>query len=346
MWKTPSRVIARMTTTGPVPTVYNHPAQVSRRKTLLSQTSTPEREPEPTHSQPPSHRPAGQALGHRSKEQKAARQATPSFLESWTPSGVRTRGCWQAISIARGVLSVFRKVRAVCHEKSLQDMFHVDPAQLRCAPQHGHFRAPLLVCAALHPLQAQVLIINVPQIRQLSHQQRDRQAEIRLHCRCCCSIRDLCLELGAVVITGDSTKGSERELYPGGSDGQRRFSPLEVAFKLRVRLVAHLGVTPLWVPAMSATVTNGLKFLTSQLIHMLAVPPHVAAGNALGGENLPWQPSLFVTLRDPSIGLSVTFVATFQTGRPAVRPSRCVSQRLRPLTRSVLQSAWFFFAAF
>ena len=45
-------------------------------------------------------------------------------------------------------------------------------------------------------------------------------------------------KLGDVALTGDFNKGAVRELLSGGSDDQRRISPLEAAF----------GVTPLWGP--------------------------------------------------------------------------------------------------
>ena len=40
-------------------------------------------------------------------------------------------------------------------------------------------------------------------------------------------IRDVCFKRGAVVLTGDFNKSAERELLPGGSDSQRRISPLQ-----------------------------------------------------------------------------------------------------------------------
>ena len=61
-------------------------------------------------------------------------------------------------------------------------------------------------------------------------------------------IRDMCLELGAVVLTGDFNKGAERELPPGGSECERRVSPLEAAFSSVCVPWPTLGVTPLWGP--------------------------------------------------------------------------------------------------
>ena len=54
-------------------------------------------------------------------------------------------------------------------------------------------------------------------------------------------IRDLRLKLGAVVLTGDSNKGAERERPPGGSESQRRISPLEATFQLGACSLAHVG---------------------------------------------------------------------------------------------------------
>ena len=43
-------------------------------------------------------------------------------------------------------------------------------------------------------------------------------------------IRDLCMELFAVILTGDFKKGAERELASSATTDQRRISPLEFAF--------------------------------------------------------------------------------------------------------------------
>ena len=59
---------------------------------------------------------------------------------------------------------------------------------------------------------------------------------------------DLCLKLGAVVLTVDFNKGAERGLPPGGSESQRRISPLEAAFSSARDPWPTLGVTPLWSP--------------------------------------------------------------------------------------------------
>ena len=64
-------------------------------------------------------------------------------------------------------------------------------------------------------------------------------------------IRDLCLKLRAVVLTGDFNKAVEREAPSG--DGERRTSPLEAAF--RGLLLVSLGCG---VPAVSPTVIGGL----------------------------------------------------------------------------------------
>ena len=61
-------------------------------------------------------------------------------------------------------------------------------------------------------------------------------------------IRDLCATLGAVVLTGNFNKAAERELPTGGSDSQRRISPLEAALNHAHFLWPTSGVTPLWGP--------------------------------------------------------------------------------------------------
>ena len=57
-------------------------------------------------------------------------------------------------------------------------------------------------------------------------------------------IRDLCLKLGAVVLTGDFSKAVERETLSGDS-GDGRISPLEAAFRYACVLWPNSGVT-LW----------------------------------------------------------------------------------------------------
>ena len=47
-------------------------------------------------------------------------------------------------------------------------------------------------------------------------------------------IRDLCTKLGAVVLIGDFNKTAERELPAGGSEGQRRISPIDAVFGQRL----------------------------------------------------------------------------------------------------------------
>ena len=44
-------------------------------------------------------------------------------------------------------------------------------------------------------------------------------------------IRDLCMKLGAVSLTGETNKAVEREM-PSGDFGARRISPLEAAFSI------------------------------------------------------------------------------------------------------------------
>ena len=66
-------------------------------------------------------------------------------------------------------------------------------------------------------------------------------------------VRDLCLKLGEVVLTGAFKKGAARELPSGGSDDQHRISPLEAAFSFAAVPWPTSGVTLLWAPAASST---------------------------------------------------------------------------------------------
>ena len=60
-------------------------------------------------------------------------------------------------------------------------------------------------------------------------------------------IRDFCMQLGAVVLTGDCNKGAERKAHSGGS-GDRRISPFEAAFSSAFVPWPASGVPPLWGP--------------------------------------------------------------------------------------------------
>ena len=70
-------------------------------------------------------------------------------------------------------------------------------------------------------------------------------------------VRDLCLKLGAVVLTRDFIKGAERELLSRGADDQRPISPLDAAFSFAAVPWATSGVTPLWRPAARAKAISG-----------------------------------------------------------------------------------------
>ena len=56
-------------------------------------------------------------------------------------------------------------------------------------------------------------------------------------------IRDLCLEPGGEVLTGDFNKAVERET-PSGDFGERRISPLEAAFQTCQHSLAYFWRHP------------------------------------------------------------------------------------------------------
>ena len=58
-------------------------------------------------------------------------------------------------------------------------------------------------------------------------------------------IRDICMKLGAAILTGDFNKGAERELASSAPTDQRRISPLEAALSRANVLWPTSGVTPL-----------------------------------------------------------------------------------------------------
>ena len=126
-------------------------------------------------------------------------------------------------------------------DSSLAENFH-----MAVLLNKGHFHARHLVHAIPGSLLAQVFfvwpsrawwllassagarpVVLLLHGRQRAHQQRVRQAEVRVHRLLL--IRDLCVKLGAVIFTGDFNKAVERETPSG--DGERRSSPLEAAFR-------------------------------------------------------------------------------------------------------------------
>ena len=90
-----------------------------------------------------------------------------------------------------------------------------------------------------------------------AHQQRVWQKRRSVCIALLLLVRDLCLKLGAVVLTRDFIKGAERELLSRGADDQRRISPLDAAFSFAAVPWATSGVTPLWRPAARALAISG-----------------------------------------------------------------------------------------
>ena len=80
-----------------------------------------------------------------------------------------------------------------------------------------------------------------------AHQQWVRRKTLSVHC-VVAAHRDLCVRLGAVLLTGDFNKGAERDLPPSGTDSQRRLSPLEAAFGHTPVPWPATVVNPWWGP--------------------------------------------------------------------------------------------------
>ena len=59
-------------------------------------------------------------------------------------------------------------------------------------------------------------------------------------------VLDFCMNLGAVILTGDFHKGAERVLASSAPTAWRRISPLESAFNCVTTPWPTSGVTPLW----------------------------------------------------------------------------------------------------
>ena len=204
-WKTPFRVIAKMTGTGPMPGEQAGHVACPPPSRLGA---------EPKRPQPPSHRPAGSALR---PDHWNNRPSDRLQLLSWNPGPLRGLDPNLLASHLNGPRHV------VCvqggadffHDKSLQDNFCI-VTQHNCAVVLN--KKPLHVCAALRPLQAQIFHVGcrghgccwqVPQSsrqvglslhgRQRSHHQRVRQADCNA---LFLLIRDLCLSLCSIVLTG------------------------------------------------------------------------------------------------------------------------------------------------
>ena len=69
-------------------------------------------------------------------------------------------------------------------------------------------------------------------------------------------IRDLCMKLGAVILTCDVHMGAEPELASSGSTGQRRISPPEAALS-PANIPAPTASHHCEVPAVSPAVMSG-----------------------------------------------------------------------------------------
>ena len=70
-------------------------------------------------------------------------------------------------------------------------------------------------------------------------------------------------KLGVVLLTGDFNEGAERELSSGGTEDQRRISPLEAASDHAAMSWPTSVVTPLWGPGAEPRITSGPKVADS-----------------------------------------------------------------------------------
>ena len=112
-------------------------------------------------------------------------------------------------------------------------LFHV-----RCVTHHGLLKVwRLPASSAGHPTSRALALLS-----QTSTSKTNALKYVRCASRCCC-----CLKLGAVVLTGEFNKAVEMET--SSSDGERRTSPMEVAFRHTNVPWPAFGVTPLWGPS-------------------------------------------------------------------------------------------------
>ena len=117
-------------------------------------------------------------------------------------------------------------------------------------------------------------------------------------------VRDLCLKLGAVVLTRDFIKGAERELLSRGADDQRPISPLDAAFSFAAVPWATSGVTPLWSPGGKPHGHNGQSVAVSSCCWK----PHISGSScakAISGRSamLPDTQNQWLVMRHGSFNV-------------------------------------------
>ena len=159
------------------------------------------------------------------------------------------RAYWLRNSMGRGMLYAHKRVQASSPTVHWRRSSRDHPAPLRCSPQQGY------LCARLHvhtPIQVpcslrycswavQGMVVtgkfrrapdpSCPNLTVASVHINNECAKRRSVCiPFLLLIRDLCMKLGVVILTGDFDKGAERELASSAPTDQRRISPLDAAF--------------------------------------------------------------------------------------------------------------------
>ena len=192
------------------------------------------------HSQPPSHRFSAPALRLDQRNQKAVRQIADVILESWPCEvvGPELIGKSPQRPVARGLRA---RRRRLCHRPVL-GITPSSPATPARRPSclssssspRGLSRAWLSPASSAEPPTRRAPISQLPTSNVNNECARRRSV---------CSallllIRDSCLKLGAVVLSGDFSKAVERDTLSGDS-GDRRISPLEAACCCPCALLTH-----------------------------------------------------------------------------------------------------------
>ena len=191
---------------------------------------------------------------------------------AFTVAGASTRlGCrparpthdgpWHVICVQEGCgfvtdSSLQEKFHAVtqhhCAVLLNKDTFEYDtsctPCLIPCSLRHASWALEGMAVTSKfrRALDSRALIL----LSQTSTSITNALKDVRCASRCCC-----CLKLGAVVLTGEFNKAVERET--SCSDGERRTSPMEVAFRHTNVPWPASAVTPLRrVPVANTTVNK------------------------------------------------------------------------------------------
>ena len=215
----------------------------------------------------------GPALG---SDQRSRRLTDKLQILSWNPGPPRglypravadhLNGPWHIICIPEGAgfvtdsslaenihLATQRRCAALLNKDTFARDFTCSPIQIPCSLRYSSWAVERVVVTgkfrrAQDPFCSSFTIANL-HINNECVKRRSICIALLLH------IRDLCMKLGAVILTGNFNKAVKRETLSGDS-GDRRISPIEAAFSHANIPWPTSGVTPLWRLAASPTAAH------------------------------------------------------------------------------------------